>query len=246
MTRLESSARLGEWKKSETYSELTLPTLKGAVQFDALSAGVDQLVIGEGKVQGQTLGVSTGSDAKVIETLVRGGDLVVTCAATTPQPFQWQAYWRASSPAEDCAQVDLMVSLQTPTLESYPSFQTQSSFKATEAYGLSLHDREPQLLGSLPDEPVCREHSHCVILRDPNSKWSYLEMSLPEDQAITNLTSTNDGLRSIERKLGGGFLERGVIRRMCLRSMFLPRENDLASAAANFQEFCAEEPPLTT
>lgn len=242
---LESTTQLGQWKTNDTSADLMLPTLNGAVDFARLNLGIGQLVVDGNKGEGRILGVSAGANSKLQETIVRGGDLVVACSTEMPTPFQWQAYWRTSAPRPEVAQIDLLVSLQTPTLESYPTLATCSVLEASGILGLSQGKQHPQPLDAGQQETVLTELSHCLVLRNSAASWSYVEMTLPEDQAVTTL-SANDGVCTLERKLGGGFLEKGVIRRMCLRGLLLPRENDLETAASLFQQFCAEEPPLTT
>ena len=67
----------------------------------------------------------------------------------------------------------------------------------------------------------------------------------PSDQAETRFEGKANNETALQRIFGGSFLEKGVIRRMRMRGVVLPREGDLDMAAKLFAAFCEEEPPLT-
>jgi hypothetical protein len=151
---------------------------------------------------------------------------VAVYAQTEPQSFTWQVYWRVSAPATDVVLLDVILSLQTPLLESFPRVATHSQLPAGEA-------------------SVVAAAGDCVLLRPTAGDWSYAEMTHPKDRGDWQLSSAADDQLRFERHLGGQFMEKGVIRRLRLRGAFLPRHNDLDLAAHYFALLAEETPPLT-
>ncbi|MEM8945664.1 MAG: hypothetical protein AAGD11_10815 [Planctomycetota bacterium] len=191
--------------------------------------GLAEIRIGDINVEGFALGVCPiehvirGTD-EIADAYVRGTDLVVTYAQTDERPFELEVYWRIGLLADDVVQLDGIVSLQTCLLETFPQFHVRTNLPAQLASGLQVG----------------------ILLRGTNAGWSYAEHARMRDPgALAVDDSDNATLITITRQLGGQFLEKGVIRRLQIRGLFLPRENDDTNAAKRLASLAVEEPPLT-
>jgi hypothetical protein len=214
------------WNFTTTRASLSIAALRGSVTLDDPAQGIGELVWNCVPNTGHILGVSAGAAASPHDAFARGHDLVAVYAQDEPQSFQWQVYWRATTPEPQVVLIDVILSLQTPLLESFPRVITQSRLPTGEAK-------------ELPGE------GDCLVLRPTACDWSYAEMTHPKDRGILELTPYRDGGLCIERRLGGQFLEKGVIRRLRLRGAFLPRKDDLDRAAGYLEQLAMETPPLT-
>lgn len=244
MTSSQSAPAADFWKFDPPTVKLCTPRLCGAVALSNPSAGIGHLTWNDIPLDGSVLGVSAGASVSPQDAFARGTDLVAAYTAPGPPSFNWQVYWRASEAEGDVILLDAILSLQTALLESFPAVSTQSQLFAEEVWRVRSDGEsnkvDPQQFGKTPLEDY-----NCVALRSVTGNWSYAEMTLPLDQGTFQLTRLENGQTSVQRNLGGSFMEKGVIRRMRIRGAFLPRENDLERAAGLFEEFAAETPPLT-
>jgi hypothetical protein len=76
--------------------------------------------------------------------------------------------------------------------------------------------------------------------------YSYAEMVHPADFAGASLELRGEELLRFSHPLFAERLEKGVIRRVRLCGVFLPRDRDLEKASAIYRNFIAEPLPLTT
>ncbi len=244
MTSNPSANTSDLWQFEPATAKLCTAHLSGAVTLDNPSAGIGHLAWNNASLDGSVLGVSAGESGEPQEAFVRGTDLVAVYTAPEPRSFSWQVYWRASERDGDIVLLDAIVSLQTALLESFPGVSTQSQLTADEAWLVrsdgESREVDPQQFGSEPTDDC-----DCVVLRSSTGDWSYAEMTHPLDQGTWQLARSENGQTSVQRELGGSFLEKGVIRRLRLRGAFLSRENDLQQAAGLFTELATESPPLT-
>jgi hypothetical protein len=226
MTNSPTATTADVWRVAATGARLAISPLSGEVSLTDPAAGIGRLAWRGVPLVGQVLGVSAGASSAPQDAFSRGADLVAVYSQTEPQHFIWQVYWRVSVPEADVVLLDMILSLQTPLLKSFPRVTTHSQLPAGEA-------------------SVVSSAGDCVLLRPEEGEWSYAEMTHPKDRGQWQLSSTaNDQLR-LDRHLGGHFLEKGVIRRLRLRGAFLPRQNDLDLAARYFALLAEETPPLT-
>lgn len=234
------------WQLGEQHAQLNLGALKASIDPMLPAAGLGQIAWEDVPLPGKLLGIAAGEEATTTESFTRGSDLIVSCAAGKSVPFQWQVYWRGAARPHGIVQIDAIVSLQTGLLESFPTFTAYTSLTVSELWRVGSEERAAERLdtsvgSAKPASEVCS-----VLLRCAGVDWSYLEMTHPADEAETTIHVAASGEVSLERRLGGRFLEKGVIRRMRIRGTFLPREDDLETAAELSAAFCKEEPPLTT
>ncbi len=192
------------------------------------SGGLTDLKYRGATIAGIALGISPsdhkiGGSDEIADAYVRGTDLVVTYTQTEERPFALQVYWRVSNNRDDVVQLDAIVSLQTCLLESFPNIWTSTNLPGNVADGLQV--------GSL--------------LRS-DAAWSYAESVQPEDRGtLRSMDSSGQDHVRIAHQLGGQFLEKGVIRRLRVRGLFLPRDNDIELAEKYLASMKSEELPLT-
>lgn len=231
------------WKLFGNNSQLCLPPLQADVTLSQAELGATQLQWHGMPLAGQLLGISAGVVSETQDSFVRGSDLVLTSCSQLPKQFRWQAYWRAVALDEHRLQLDLIVSLETPLLESFPKFSTRTSLPVAEAWRVAA-DANPERLAICDSTEEQSKDIDCFVLRGDDSSWSYVEMTDPVDRGQSRLRPAGE-LACLERELGGSFLEKGVIRRMRIRGILMPRDDDLQQAAQQFAAFRVEEPPLT-
>ena len=181
-------------------------------------------------IEGFVLGIAPSehkiqAPGEIADAYVRGTDLVVTYTQTDDRPFALQIYWRLNFFDDDVVQIDGIVSLQTCLLESFPLIAAQTEVSSEIAAGPGAG----------------------ILVRGHNSAWSYAELVQPEDRRDSPSIDALDTSRvAICHKLGGQFLEKGVIRRLRLRGLFMPRDDDAQLADKYLTSLETEELPLTT
>lgn len=192
----------------------------------------------------QLLGVELGrpGDAPPPDGYVREGDLVATYAPTESLPRRVQTYWRLHE-AQDRLVLDLQVSVQTPLLDALPRVQVvtrlpQSRLWSLEGPGRPLTPLDRPLESPAPDFPPY------VLVTQP-AGITYIELIHPDDFGGF-AAEIAEGV-SWRHSLFGDSLEKGVILRARLRSLWMPAVEDPAAAAtAAFIDFLSDPLPLST
>ncbi len=235
-----SAPELGSdaWQLDDTNA--TLRCTEFSAQIDLLNphTGLTKITCGDAAIDGSVLGIAPGSDAAIAQrdisdAYVRGSDLVVTYAETKERPFSLQVYWRATSPTDDVIVLDTILSLQTDLLESFPGVAVETHFPEGKYAEITMDVAQAQraVVGTL--------------FRATDVRWSYAEMTHPEDSGESEITHGENDQLHLRRQLGGHFLEKGVIRRLRVRGVFLPQEQDQEVAAKQLAGLITAEPPLT-
>jgi hypothetical protein len=183
-----------------------------------------------------------------LEVYVRQSDLIATYAPSEGRNVQSQIYWRASQSAT-VASVELIISAQTHLLDSRPSLLALTSLPggqviqlaagADQFAELSLDDRSRA--DYLPEQVT-----PLFLFRPHAATYSYAEMVQPADFAGASLELRGGELLRFSHHLFAERLEKGVIRRVRLRGIFLPRQGDLEQALVSYREFIGSPLPLTT
>ncbi len=211
--------------------EATFKSSQFCANVDVLnpSRGLADLQYCGAALEGYVLAISPydhGIDApdEVTDIYVRGTDLVVTYAQTADRPFALQIYWRVSICGDAVVRVDAIVSLQTSLLESYPNLWACADLPGEIADGVQSG----------------------FLLRGSDPAWSYAELVQAEDRGVLrNIDTSGSNRVKIAHQLDGQFLEKGVIRRLRVRGLFLPRANDIKLAERYGASLSSEELPLT-
>jgi len=215
------------WQLSANTAKFHTSQLSGQIDLQNPLRGLHKLTCGATAVEGSVFGVATSGtsvaeDSIMEEALVRGDDLVATYRAADERPFSLQVYWTVRQ-RKNGVVIDVLLSLETPLLESFPSVLMKSELQSVEVL-------QPQ------------QGREFLVLRSVDKDWSYAEMAHPQDSGDLRI----DEKGVVQRTLGGTFLEKGVVRRLRFRGVFLPRANDLELASECLAELAAETPPLTT
>ncbi|MCA9232093.1 MAG: hypothetical protein KDA57_15700 [Planctomycetales bacterium] len=247
-------------KKSKTSDESSLWRLNGPIaslrssllgaEVDLRSplSGLHDLNFGSRTIEGSVLGISTNTDLSnegrdADDVFVRGNDLIAGYRETKERPFALQVYWSITEPAAHSVFIDLLLSLQTTLLESYPSVMVHSALHCDEIWAVSDQGAATRLQGNASDQRSVG--AACLVMRAEGCEWSYAEMASFDEQSGFQLETCSPGVWGLRRELGGSFLEKGVIRRLQVRGAFLPRHEDLQLAAECLAGLSAEAPPLT-
>ena len=244
----------------------TLKTIRSACDFRPFSAVVDPLDPGAG-LGGMQIDGRPIADARLLQvelnrvdaaeagehdSYVRGGDLVLSYS-DRPGPNMPQIYWRARElggqhPA--IAAIELVASVQTSLLDSYPALAACSQLTAVEALRLAdverstfvnavRHSEQADAMAGVP---------HCYLLRLAAGPFSYAEMVQPFDtqQSRCDLDpSGRDARVQLRHRLFAERLEKGVILRARVLGVLLDRDGDEAAAANQYAAFLKEALPLT-
>ena len=144
----------------------------------------------------------------------------------------------------------MVISLHTESLESYPQITTKSQLACDQLLYLLGHDGSMQ--PAVLQDGIARQTTNepgCAIYRFHDLPWSYLEMAYPADfgrwqgsLSTEDSTTTNEQISSW--KLDCDLLEKGVIRRLQVRAILLPKHNDQTLALRSYAKFVANKPPL--
>jgi hypothetical protein len=193
---------------------------------------------------------------------LRGPDLVLSYRMSRVPEFSWQVYWRALANQEGMFDgVELIVSVQTDLLDSDPRLTVESYLSTSQLLQLKFGEKE-RIVGQMPStshEPTWTEIAStpassildppgALLYRPACAAHSYLEMIHPADFAGLELSwkTSNSPASTARFLLFDEPLEKGVIRRGRLRTVVLPRDDDLATARACYQSFVESPIPLTT
>ncbi|MGI9428731.1 MAG: hypothetical protein ACR2NM_08745 [Bythopirellula sp.] len=219
------------WRLDATKAVLCTPQLTAEVDLLNPHAGLHRLEFGEATIDGSVLGIGSGpypapQQGDLADKFVRGHDLVVSYAETRERPFSLQIYWRATTSQQGVLLLDTILSLQTALLESFPGVAVETKLPNSQHYQL----------------PV--DGADAYLVRCDGCSWSYAESTHPDDAGESQVKRSDAGASCMVRQLGGRFLEKGVIRRIRVRGVILPRENDEMVATDCLESLSREEPPL--
>jgi hypothetical protein len=185
----------------------------------------------------------------------RGRDLIAAYHESLSWPVCVDTVWRAIRPAEASGMlggVDLIASVRTALLDTWPELAVRSRVSAVEV--MRLADAEAarfEPCGGIPDSECVVDSAAgpCLfVFRLPGLPFSYAEMTHPADFQGTVLAPSRDAAAVVEtrHRLFAEHLEKGVILRARVRGVVLERAQDLQAAAACYAEFAAADPPLGT
>ena len=182
------------------------------------------------------------SGETLIESYGRGDDFVAIYAQTPARSVRPHYQWRYVQPADGVSGVELTLSMQTSLLESNPTATAFSSLPAAEC--LSYSGDSWSSLDNGHDGPVAGA-SGIFLFRPEGAAVSYAEIVFPADFQGASARFA-EGVGEIRYELFPEFLEKGVIRKARIQSLFLPRSGDEALAVSACQALAAAAPPLTT
>jgi hypothetical protein len=199
---------------------------------------------------GVWLAKEDGSPRDVVESYVRGVDLVATYAPLATGDLRPQIYWRVIRSSDPPGVgVEVIVSIETNLLDSDPAGGATSLVSADSilSLGESGQFRPLDLDRNAAWDAQPPEDAGALLFRLVGGRCSYLEMAHPLDFCEASLSGeVGQPPRARSRfSLFRERLERGVIRRCRLRGLLLPPAQDTPAAVALYREFSASPLPLT-
>ncbi len=240
------------WRLDSNKATLHTPQLTASIDLLNPHVGISQLALLGNPIRGFVLGINPSNEAttsklesklELSDVFVRGSDLVAQYTVANEQPFSLQVYWRATVGGHGALLLDTILSLQTPLLESFPSISTETKLPIATAW-LLPEEASTATEIAIPDNHAA-DRTEGILLRPSQGDWSYAEATHSNDLGECRLERCEDKSLLMQRQLGGQFLEKGVIRSLRVRGVFLPRADDLECAAKHFATFKTAEPPLT-
>ncbi len=157
------------------------------------------------------------------ETYTRGNELVVTYELAPNQRVRPQLVWCVTSRSGALA-IDLTISMQTPDLDSDPRIQSHTDFPPhTESLPIKCR-------GEFASQAT--DADTAFLFRPKDHELSYAELIFPSDLATGSVSWTGDRL---SYRLLSEPLEKGVIRKVRIRALVLPRSDDKLAAERAFE-----------
>ena len=249
------------WNWQPPIGVLQCGPLAGRVDVARPQRGLHQLQLAGQSLGGQLLGVTwegvpDDRPSQVADAYLRAGDLVAAYQPQADWPYAPRIYWRTEPPRSDdaaLASLVLWVSVETDRLNTHPTARVESALAADELLGLNLTDDTDVSVQPLAEREQCSRvsvDSACLLWRLPGGRVSCAQFARTGDaQQLRVRPQSSDG-NALSRfvcqwELFADFLEKGVIRRACLQSVLVPREDDVARATACWRAFQSRPLPLT-
>ncbi len=251
------------WTWQQPIGLLRCGPLAGQVDVAQLHLGVHRLQLNDASLDGRLLGVVWGDTPRdrppqVTDSYLRAGDLVASYQPRADWPYSPQVYWRAESIAPGdaaLAALTLWVSIETDRLDTHPTAGVESCLPADALLHLSLCDD-----GDAMAEPVTAPGQWAgaastdiggLLWRLPGGRVSCAQFARTGDVQGLQLRphSSDDATgRPLDCRwmLFADFLEKGVIRRSCLQTVLVEREDDVVRAAECWRQFQSRPLPLAT
>lgn len=253
------------WTWQRPIGLLRCGRLTGRIDVSQPQLGLHQLRLGtnlplDGHVVGvRWVGLPGGRPANVADSYLRAGDLVATYQPQANWPYAPQIYWRAelTGPAHGAlAAVTLWVSVQTDLLDTHPNVCVESQLPVDGLVHVTATDGRNVSAEPITDRGQWQATSQvgtgCLVWRLPGGRTSCAQFARTGDVQGLEVQRELLPLRQGEGSFGSrwqlfaDFLEKGVIRRACLQTVFLAREDDVAQAAACCRAFQSRPLPLAT
>jgi len=201
----------------------------------------------------EVLRASVAKDSRLVESYVRGADLVANYSQSPTRAVAPHFYWRATYDAKaEAAGIESVISIQTDLLDSQPLSMVESFaigvrlFHAPKLEPEAFTERTTKRWGNYPLF-AADSVTNLIVLRHEQLGISYAELVHPSDFDLSQLEFRLDGRSGLKSMLfSKPHLEKGVIRRARICGWFLPAKNDLAVAAELAKQFVEEPLPLTT
>jgi hypothetical protein len=246
------------WSLRGSVAELSCGKLSGRIDASRPNVGLHDVAVDGAQHATNLLRVYrsdiTGEKSwplPVAESYVRGNDLVASYQAIDAWPFSPQLYWRADSlSAVDAvlASASLLVSVQTHLLDTVPQIAVASQVPCDETLLISVSDgAQPTAMRIDRAQTISSKNEDCCIVwRLKDVPLSYAEIMPAGDFHAVSVRNEGKGAAAFEWRLFDEFLEKGVIRRARVHAAILPRDNDVAIAAACCKAIDGLRLPLTT
>jgi hypothetical protein len=251
---------LGGWQMWEIDDQIAIVRLASfTAQVDLLRPhkGVHGVriqrepIVGAEVLQARTGDRPSDQDDELVDTYVRGADLVAVYASTAQPSIRAQIYWRAIwHDALEAAGVEIIASVHTSSLDSDPRMTIGSNLPDCEVWRL-LDESESRFerVAAANAKPLLLDSQACLVLfRLSGAACSYVEMIHAADFTAAEIRASASGKERVRSKfrLFDEPLEKGVIRRGLACGMFVAREGDKEAAVECYRRFVQSAIPLTT
>jgi len=193
--------------------------------------------------------------AEHVELYARGADLVATYRETPQRPFRTQVYYRAMPETPGViGGLELVVSVQTHLLESDPGLGVRSYVPwSTVSWLLDpvTAEFEPLPIEREPWDILRAGGPGCLLFAGP-PEFCYAEMAHPADEPHSSFSiegrtiDDTNNLVELRHRLFSRSLEKGVILKARILSLFLVPDGARPTLAKCYADFAASDPPLTT
>ncbi len=251
------------WRLSATRAEFQLDSWSGSVDLAHPERGVAVQERATIRPHGaHVLGVEVDQSGTTlgtpIDAYVREADLVARYAESKSFPFGVQTYWslaRREISGASALQIDLLISIQTSQLDVRARVGSRSKVAAAAAWYVASANAatSPTNAVSIPTGTSGLRDGLPAMwilsaLTPPDghaAAGSYLEATPPTDFLGADLDSV-DGALAVRRQLLDEIMEKGVIRRLACRGIFVRGPIEPEVAHGLYQELIHEKPRLTT
>lgn len=249
------------WQLDAHAAQVRCSDLSAKLDFSQAARGLHDIRWGEQTfIDGDLLGVSivertAGGQIEprtpwlVADCYSRGPDVVVTFAAEGVSPVRWQVYWSVSVvdvAGEHCPMFDARVSVQTSALDAHLECLLTSRLPGREVSRWADAGGAAERACFLVRPSKARIEPITAGREMIASGHTYIEMVHPDDARQSETPAESTDAPSLRHHLLDTGLEKGVIVRARARGLIAPTRNDRAIAAAAWQMFLSEPPPLTT
>jgi hypothetical protein len=223
------SSATEHWFLQGSKAQLACGVLRAELDVERPMLGLRHLRLPSEPIDGWLMGVDVReaphpSDQtwQPADVYTRGRDLVATYREPLGEPFHLQMYWRVCEPKGfESGGLEAIVSILTREWEAYPLISLTSALDVSHAH---VYERGVSFLS--------------------RHDWSYVEVS-PVGDFEASISRLGSGMSQACWSYGKRFMERGVIRRLRLRSAFVPIGNAEDAIERISAEFASEPPPLT-
>ena len=233
------------WQLHPNEASVCLPRMSAKVCPQRPWQGVREIRYGRRDVPATVLRIQLPGECverAPKELYIRGSDLIATYPDLEPGRVRCQIYWRCVSLPEWRAEgFDLILSVQTDLLDSHPDLTVTSQHH--HATGWKSRAFATVAMPGEASKPSADAPPACFVTWDDGI--TYVEMIHPRGDGRLVIAPQSE-TRESQWQLFGGPLEKGVLRRSCLRGLFLPTEDADAAAEAIYRDLIASPLPLTT
>jgi hypothetical protein len=243
------------WQLDRDIARVAIDGFRGELHLQAPNEGIGSLRFDgqsqPGHIQRVGFAEDTGRSRGLLQdAFVRGPDLIATYAQTADLRFVQRVYWRAFHSSTQglpaVAAVDVLVSVETSRPESQPCVSVTNCLPAQRLCFLDGVELEPTAIDRhRPTDPAKHGHPGCILIRLPGDVRCCAAMVHPDDFCAATVTRDDDNHLRIGYRLFFGALEKGVLLRARVRTVFMPRQDDMAIASAWYHALATAKPPLT-
>jgi len=247
------------WLLQQSVGTLQTDAMSGTIDVAHPERGLLDLRLQERPMDGKRLIICRNEQSAarptwplaLAETYVRDDDLVASYSSSSDWPYFPQIYWTANSLNDVdgvIASIAILCSVQTHLLDTWPQVEIASEIAASEIRVLQFENSQ-----AIRDEIVVGEHTLapkgsvcCVVWQSTAQPTAYAEFMPISDFRAVEFVRSDSGAIQVRWKLFAEFLEKGVIRRSRLQSIYLHREKYLQTVAACCELILRGDLPLTT